>query len=279
MKNKGGKCMKGFATIFKEVFSEGLEPYGFKKIKGRQPYIVRCINDEIVHVITYRPMWSFERGYKEFCIYSGISTIYRGKINFVISPYNNSWITGMYTIYKKQNKYKENKFDVYFSKKYNPKDENSMYIAAKAGLEKTKEIILPELENAKTIRGVIDYISKYQEGLYLMEKGCNAHYKEKECNEGLLFLKEFTYEQYEKFEKELMEYNYEMYRCLAETGKSHMTIEKLGESKERYKIHLGERLEKFKKMTTDPEEIAWVKEELERRIKLNTKILKKHNII
>ena len=44
--------MMGLNTAFKKVYGELLEPYGFKKLKGRNPYFVRMVGDEIVHVIT-----------------------------------------------------------------------------------------------------------------------------------------------------------------------------------------------------------------------------------
>jgi|GEM_PF-3817254 len=32
--------MATFGTTFKRIYGEGLKKYGFKKIKGRQPYFV-----------------------------------------------------------------------------------------------------------------------------------------------------------------------------------------------------------------------------------------------
>lgn len=48
-------------TVFKKVFGEGLKEYGFVKVKGRQPYLVRVIGGEIIHVITCRNEWCGER--------------------------------------------------------------------------------------------------------------------------------------------------------------------------------------------------------------------------
>ena len=42
-------------TVFKQVFGEGLKEDGFVKIKGRQPYLVRVIGDEMIQVIACRP--------------------------------------------------------------------------------------------------------------------------------------------------------------------------------------------------------------------------------
>jgi hypothetical protein len=36
-----------FDTAFKRVYAEELASYGFKKIKGKRPYFVRMIGDEL----------------------------------------------------------------------------------------------------------------------------------------------------------------------------------------------------------------------------------------
>ena len=45
--------MKTIKKEFVKQYTEFLKPYGFKKIKGNQPYFVRVINNEIIHVISY----------------------------------------------------------------------------------------------------------------------------------------------------------------------------------------------------------------------------------
>ena len=57
--------MKTLGTAFKQVYGEALKEYGFKKIKGKYPYYVRLIGDEIVHVITYAARPKTREGYKE----------------------------------------------------------------------------------------------------------------------------------------------------------------------------------------------------------------------
>lgn len=82
-----------FDTAFKHLYAEELAPYGFQKIKGRRPYFVRMVGDEILHVITYRNVSSF-RPYKDFNVLWGVATLYRGKLNFDINPRDTtSWTT------------------------------------------------------------------------------------------------------------------------------------------------------------------------------------------
>ena len=82
--------MTSINTIFKRVYGEALAPYGFVKIKGRQPYFVRMIGDEILQVITYMNEWCSKQFYKAFDIYCGVATVYRQRLNLERSPLENS---------------------------------------------------------------------------------------------------------------------------------------------------------------------------------------------
>ena len=73
--------MAGLNTVFKQVFGEGLKEQGFVKIKGRQPYLVRVIGGEIIHIITGRNEWCGEKGFKEFAILGSVAT-YHYEANF-----------------------------------------------------------------------------------------------------------------------------------------------------------------------------------------------------
>ena len=73
-------------TAFKQIFGEALEPYGFKAIKGKYPYIVRVVNNEMLHIVTYHetsPIWPAD---KAFEILGGVATIYRKRISLDKSP-------------------------------------------------------------------------------------------------------------------------------------------------------------------------------------------------
>jgi len=74
-----------FDTAFKHLYAKELAPYGFQKIKGRRPYFVRMVGDEIVHVISYQNSWSM-RPYKNFIVLWGAATVYRRRINFEKNP-------------------------------------------------------------------------------------------------------------------------------------------------------------------------------------------------
>lgn len=87
-KEKEGKKSKPMTlnAAFIKVFGEGLEPFGFKrlkKIKNKNPFFVRVINGEILHIITYRTVTSNKLGYKSFEVLGGVATLYRRNLEFL----------------------------------------------------------------------------------------------------------------------------------------------------------------------------------------------------
>ena len=51
LKKGGGKMAKSLQSAFAKYYKEKLEPFGFQKVKGRQPYFVRVVNDEILNIL------------------------------------------------------------------------------------------------------------------------------------------------------------------------------------------------------------------------------------
>ena len=64
-----------FKSEFMKVFKEGLEPYGFRRMKGTD-FFGKLINKEILLYISYKPCSAINRGMKAFEIISGVQTIY-----------------------------------------------------------------------------------------------------------------------------------------------------------------------------------------------------------
>jgi hypothetical protein len=80
-----------FDAAFKKLYAEELAPYGFQKVKGRSPYFVRMVGDEIAHVITYRNHRSI-RPYKYFAVLWGVATVYRTIIDLETPPEQTLWM-------------------------------------------------------------------------------------------------------------------------------------------------------------------------------------------
>ena len=69
---------KSLQTEFVKYYKEKLEPLGFKKVKGRQPYFVRAVNDEILHIISF--YGQKELNCQTFMVSFGVATVYRKEI-------------------------------------------------------------------------------------------------------------------------------------------------------------------------------------------------------
>lgn len=91
--------MATFETEMKRAYGEALAPYGFKKVKGRYPYFVRMVGEEILQVITYYKNKGLEPE-QVFEMRCGITTVYTKEINLECSPKDNdSWLYPYRNIY------------------------------------------------------------------------------------------------------------------------------------------------------------------------------------
>ena len=78
-------------TAFIQVFGKELEPQGFVRLKKmKHPYFVRLINDDILHIVTYRKISSPKLGYQNIEILGGAISLYRRTIDF--SCPSGSWL-------------------------------------------------------------------------------------------------------------------------------------------------------------------------------------------
>ena len=151
---------KSLQTEFVKYYKEKLEPLGFKKVKGRQPYFVRVINDEILHIFTFMSVRSTEFGYKAFHLMCGVATVYRKEINFSIPPsQNGDWLVALATI--------KEIGDTEYPKISLPRDLMIYYYNDKNMdeiLEQTYEgakILINELDKVLNMDDVFRYILKY----------------------------------------------------------------------------------------------------------------------
>ena len=137
--------MATFGTTFKRIYGEGLKKYGFKKIKGRQPYFVRMIGDEIIHVITYRPVNAYNFSHKEYEIYGGIATVYRANIDLDKTPRDNAvWLSELYHFYKKcDDGGEKEKYEEIGLFSYEKDNEQAMAKSIEYSLEKTEKYVIP----------------------------------------------------------------------------------------------------------------------------------------
>ena len=192
---------KNFQSAFVKYYKEKLEPFGFQKVKGRQPYFVRVVNDEILHIFTFKGTASTKQGYKAFHLMCGVATVYRKEINFSVTPgHNSDWMVCLGDFYKRI----ETAYPTIItpSMKYYYNDENLEEV-----LEETYDgakIIIRELDKISNMDEVLRYLLKYDAKNITFTRGLDDSFFDEE---GLYYArKEFDYVKIEKmFEDRLLD--------------------------------------------------------------------------
>ena len=150
-------------TVFKQIIGKALEPYGFKVIKGRHPYIVRVINNEILHIITFRTETpDYSEGDRAFAIMGGIATIYRKKITLDQSPIQNYiWFNYMFDFYEALvDEMDKAILSQLFKSCYYSDKPDSLISVMNAGAENLIKYVLPVMDKINNIDSCLDYFEK-----------------------------------------------------------------------------------------------------------------------
>ena len=183
-KRAGGKKQLTINSAFKKIMGEALEPYGFKVIKGRQPYIVRVINNEILHVISFYskdPDYPFDKAITIVC---GIATVYRKRISLDLTPKQNRiWLKcynnlGIPFIEKSGMEKKR----LPSKSCYNSNDPESMIATLKTGAENLIKYVLPVFDEVKDIDSALDFAEDFGQPCYsrMCTEICNTYSDEDE---------------------------------------------------------------------------------------------------
>ena len=180
-----------FNAAFDMVFGDELKATGFKKLKGRNSYYVRIVNEDIIHVLTYISRVSGRRNQKAFEIYAGAASLYRDKIDLSIKPADNiHWMCSSFTLFKEEHpipqlrtKNEEETLQK-LSCFYYEKDNNASLLATlNESLKLTNRYLLPYINTITDINSLILYVDKS------IRMPCTFD----ERFEGLLFLKTNDY--------------------------------------------------------------------------------------
>lgn len=157
-------------TRFRIQTRNALEPYGFKAIKGRHPYIVRAINNEILHIITFRTESpDYSEGDKAFAIMGGIATVYRKKITLDQSPIQNYiWFNYMFDFYEAlMDERDANILGQLFRSCYYSDKPESLISVMNTGAENVIKYVLPVMGKINDIDSSLDYMRRFK-------KPCNS---------------------------------------------------------------------------------------------------------
>ncbi len=273
--------MKTFNSAFKQVYEGVLSEYGFRKIKGKYPYYVRLIGDEIVHVITYASRPAMKEGYKGYCVYGGVATVYRHSLDLNMAVrYNFEWFKSAQEYYANNNTYEEsrknrNRWNIFT---YKSDDETSLIESLEYSLEVTKEIMLPILDKVTDLKTCVEYYETYNESnlcLYT-DKNFGQLYANNWYNEGLLNAKVYSVEEYIEKRKKKLAKAIENDIYMIKIGKSGFTEETYEKEKNEMYEWMLERIEKFKSIMNNPNEYDRVMKEMERRKEFNTGLLRNY---
>ena len=266
-------------TVFKKVFGEALKPRGFVKVKGRQPYLVRMVGNEILHVVAFKNVWCGEPGYKEFGIYGGVATVYRKSINFSCGVRDNcNWLCPLKFYYTKSNPVG---YDDYWKElvffRYQKDDEESLYQRMEHARKETERIMLPVIDQVSDLDACIEFLRVYNStSLNVQEYDENYSFgyedDNEDHNESLLYI------QTDNHDDLVQKYN-EMLAVTAkaiENGKSgYRPYEIEKKAYEEWRVRTVTRRDNI---YNTPKLYEKIMEELERRKKANTETLRSYGI-
>lgn len=270
-KKASKKKKTNLKSAFLQVYGDALKPLGFQKIKGKQPYFVRVVNGEIIHIITCAKQTSGFRGKKAFNIYGDIATVYRDKIDFSKNP--EYMLMGMKTsfdIYGNEHSISELRTDEerkiikqLLCHYYEVDNEESLFDELNVSLEFTKQILLPYIDSIADIDAAYAYFS------------CGFW----EEYEGLLGLKTKKYRDLIEEELTRKENDYKMclgypqYRC--SNGR---TQEEYEEMLQKHDEIIKMRVTPIENVLNSPELSEKYNKVLERRKAANIEILQSYGI-
>ena len=272
--------MMSLNTAFKKVYGEALEPYGFKKVKGKYPYFARVIGEEIVHIITCVNCTMIVPGkYKAFNIECGVETVYVPEINFDMRPGHNEWMKGNLTIYRRTHPEAppQERFDELDEYVYDSTDENSLIEALKKSVQHVEEIMLPLLDEVRDYKACMEYYNNYslgQQRIYDVMENRREPYS---YRDGLLNFKAFTAEEYSNRERN--RFNGADERDLQYVKEGTMSMEEFESEKADRDRRLKAKIEVFEKYANNEEYHKILVEELESRKRENTERLREYGLI
>ena len=275
--------MKGLATAFKEVYADLFKEYGYKKVKGRYPYYVRVINDEVVHMLTISSRPTPYRETKAFAIYGGIATTYRHNINFERPVTRNwNWFVSNDELYCKDHPYEDyTKIrEKWIDFTYRTDDEESMIEMLRYSLEVTKEVMIPVFEEVNSLESSYNFFEKYDASMLNVHVGekNGILYSSFEYGEGMLNFLLFNSEQYIESQNQRTVKNREKENKQFELGilkYSQELREKMRKDGEKF---IGIQIKSFTSMRDNPVEYTEVLEEAKRRKVHNIEILRGYGL-
>ena len=131
-----------------------------------QPYYVRMINDEIIHIISYKEEFSGKPNCTSVVVLFGVATIYRKEIALNETlRFSSEWLDEHMVIPIKEEEYKIFKEKIPLQFEYESNDESEMKRAVKDAYDLTENLIIPILNKVNSLEKCISYFYKYKPAL------------------------------------------------------------------------------------------------------------------
>ncbi len=271
--------MATLGAMFKKIYGEALAPYGFKKIKGKQPYFVRVIGDEIVHVITYMTRPREREGYKQYMILGGVATVYRNNLCLDETPRENSvWLLDNSDIARRDGTIMDmkEKHEEWYKFSYKEGDDADLYNSLIYSVDIMEKLMLPVLNEVIDIKTGVDYFQNYNPsilGIY-DDENFGRRYGNSDFNEGYLDLKVHSVETYREKKRMSFERERKNDLRLIECGGWGITKDEYEMRKQESWQRIEGKITVFEKLYNDKKEYIRIMEELERRKEVNVQRLR-----
>lgn len=225
--------MTSIITVLNKVYKEGLEPFGFQKIKSKYPCFVRVVAGEIIQVISYRKSpgcvsirngncWYDHPELGKFEVFCGIATIYRREIDLSVKPINNhNWLhTEQYLYIEKYRGNWDREFcDSLDSYTYQLDSNDSMYETATHSLNMIKKVIIPIFDEVTDLESCVKYMEKYATVCMNLSDDerygwDDVHFGYNDMNESLLYIKTHNQDDFKEQAKRACESQYQL--CISD---------------------------------------------------------------
>ena len=262
-------------SAFKKIFGKELEKHGFVKIKGRQPYFVRVIGGEILHVIACRPeMAGIPSKEKGFDILAGVATVYRPKLDLSRSPRGNlNWLSPIRFFYSEIHllDYQNEIWKSLCRFEYKKEDEESLCMELERAFDVTKLYGLPVLDKVTDLDSCIHYIERFQPSdicIPVYDRGKDVFEPTNMYeNEGLLFIQADNHDDLREMTAEILS----GFKIKIESGREVDSYEEIKEGVEKWRIKTIKRRDKI---YNDPVIYARALKELKQRKAANLEALR-----
>lgn len=269
--------MKTLNSMFISVYTNFLEPYGYKQVK-KTPYFVSLVGDEIVKVISCIPRHNMSKEKGSFSIIGKITTTYAFKIDFECMPRNQDWLTlsDYFARYKVFTSCEDSlMFDRLFSYSYEKKDsdfEEKMLESAKD----TMQTLLVYFSNVKDISSYIEFSDNYCLPIFVDPEYIN---KTSKPGDKALFVLAEDMEAYALRSESFLKRRIERHKKMCNAGYEGMNEKYIESEINEYELKREERYLEYRRIFSNNEWIHQVKEFFYEQKKKNMAYLEKWEIL